>query len=289
MFIRLHNSFHKGYGNGRLSIAKECNLPNCFISMYRVENKINMRSKKESSPTGMKVYLPTYGNTGGTRVWSFPACRGTQKKATSKWRFSKCQLTLLKWKVSPSPDSCRHRASRTTSSRLRSGLCWAKEFMLKLARNQREELSNEAAGDSPTFAPSAQPQGPAYLSGVYGKLWHWTAWQEAVRLLCPLPSPSLQGWCWPWRLSCSSAKHPPFEDTEASDTYVPVVTGKLQRSSYEVSWETQSVLGGDLGQVSWRAFSKPTRYSFKHVGGIHSESESPSNGSNIDFPFQTPS
>lgn len=43
--------------------------------------------------------------------------------------------------------------------------------MLKLARNQREELSNEAAGDSPTFAPSAQPQGPAYLSGVYGKLW----------------------------------------------------------------------------------------------------------------------
>lgn len=42
----------------------------------------------------------------------------------------------------------------------------------------------------------------------------------------------------------NSANHPLFEDTEASDTYVPVVTGKLQRSSYEMSWETQSVLGG---------------------------------------------
>lgn len=55
-------------------------------------------------------------------------------------------------------------------------------------------------------------------------------------------------------------------------TFLAVVTGEVQRSSYEMSWETQCSWG-DLGQVSLRAFSKATRYSFKYVGGIHGESE----------------
>lgn len=80
MFIRLHNSFHKGYGNGRLSIAKECNLPDCFISMYRVKNKINVRSKKESSPTGMKVYLPTYGDMVALGFDPFLLVEGLRRK-----------------------------------------------------------------------------------------------------------------------------------------------------------------------------------------------------------------
>lgn len=70
-------------------------------------------------------------------------------------------------------------------------------------------------------------------------------------------------------------------------TFLAVVTGKVQRSSYEMSWETQCSWGG-LGQGSLCAFSKATRYSFKYVGGIHSESESPSDGGSIAFPFQTP-
>lgn len=105
------------------------------------------------------------------------------------------------------------------SSHLRSELCWAKEFTFKLVKNQRKEFSNETAGNSPTSPFKHSRRG----------LHIWVVFVESCdseppcrRLLgysTPLHSPSLQGWCWPLRLSLAShnANHPIFKDMETSD------------------------------------------------------------------------
>lgn len=105
-------------------------------------------------------------------------------------------------------------------------------------------------------------QGPAYLSGVYRKQWQWIAWQGGCGATLRSSLTITPGVMLASEAKLLGVQSIPSSRTQRHRifTFLAVVTGKVQRSSYEMFGKHKVSLG-DLGQVPLRAFSKST-YSF---------------------------